>query len=125
MVALDRKDSADPGRVGTGSDIQGKGFESGEQRISFERFSLPGRFQVIEELGRGGMGAVYRAYDRNAGHEVALKVLHGFSAKDRLRLKNEFRALSDIVHPNLVALHDLIIDEQSCFFTMELIRGTD
>lgn len=95
------------------------------QRGSFAHLRLPNRFQLIQELGSGGMGAVYRAYDRSAGHEVALKVLHGFSVEDRLRLKNEFRALSDIVHPNLVVLHDLVIDEESCFFTMELIRGRD
>ncbi|HEV8548794.1 MAG TPA: protein kinase [Polyangiaceae bacterium] len=91
----------------------------------FAHLRLPSRFQVIQELGSGGMGAVYRAYDRTAGHEVALKVLHGFSVEDRLQLKSEFRALSDIVHPNLVVLHDLIIDEESCFFTMEFIRGRD
>jgi len=94
-------------------------------RGSFAHLRLPSRFQLIQELGSGGMGAVYRAYDRSAGHEVALKVLHGFTVEDRLRLKSEFRALSDIVHPNLVVLHDLVIDEESCFFTMELIRGRD
>ncbi|HEX5101130.1 MAG TPA: protein kinase [Polyangiaceae bacterium] len=94
-------------------------------RGSFGHLRLPTRFQAIQELGSGGMGAVYRAYDRLAGHEVALKVLHGFTVEDRLRLKSEFRALSDIVHPNLVVLHDLVIDEESCFFTMELIRGRD
>lgn len=91
----------------------------------FEHLQLPERYELREELGRGGMGAVYRAYDRREGHEVALKVLYGFSAEDRLRLKSEFRALQNIVHPNLVNLYDLVIDERSCFFTMELIRGRD
>src|SRR5580765_8223217 len=86
---------------------------------------LPERFEILGELGRGGMGVVYRARDRTAGHEVALKVLHGVSAAARLRLKSEFRALSDIVHPNLIVLHDLVIDDDACFFTMELIRGRD
>src|SRR6188474_1616783 len=38
---------------------------------------IPSRFQVKQELGRGGMGAVYLAYDRRSGHDVALKILHG------------------------------------------------
>jgi tetratricopeptide (TPR) repeat protein len=71
------------------------------------------------------MGSVYRAYDTELGHEVALKVLHTLAPKDRLLLKVEFRALSNIVHPNLVNLYELIADEQSCFFTMELISGVD
>jgi serine/threonine protein kinase len=86
---------------------------------------LPSRYQVKEELGRGGAGAVYRVYDRVAGHEVALKTLHGVPADVRLLLKAEFRALSDIVHPNLVDLHELVIEEQVCFFTMELVNGRD
>jgi tetratricopeptide (TPR) repeat protein len=130
MVALDRKDSTlgdEQGRpspsLPTSTDSSSRAVEG--DRSSYDRLRLPSRFQVMAELGRGGMGAVYRAYDRTAGHEVALKVLHGFSVDDRLRLKDEFRALSDIVHPNLVALHDLVIDDQACFFTMELVRGTD
>jgi serine/threonine protein kinase len=86
---------------------------------------LPSRFQLKQELGRGGLGIVYRAYDRSAGCDVALKVLHGVSVEDRLSLKGEFRASSDIVHPNLVDLYDLVIEEQACFFTMELINGSD
>jgi tetratricopeptide (TPR) repeat protein len=78
---------------------------------------------LIERLGSGGMGTVYRAYDRELGQEVALKVLHSFTAEDRLRLKLEFRALANIVHPNLVDLYELVADETSCFFTMELVSG--
>ncbi len=86
---------------------------------------VPSRFQLREELGRGGMGVVFRAYDRALGHEVALKLLHGVSAEDRLQLKGEFRAISEIVHPNLVDLYELFIDERACFLTMELVNGTD
>lgn len=71
------------------------------------------------------MGAVYLAFDRHAGHDVALKVLQGVGVEDRRRLKREFRVLSGIVHPNLVDLHDLVIDEHVCFFTMEYVRGVD
>jgi tetratricopeptide (TPR) repeat protein len=130
MVALDRKDStlgSDQGRLSSSPppSTEQRSGPVERERSSYDSLRLPSRFQVMAELGRGGMGAVYRAYDRTAGHEVALKVLHGFSVEDRLRLKAEFRALSDIVHPNLVALHDLVIDDQACFFTMELVWGTD
>lgn len=92
---------------------------------SIDDLPIPGQFQVKRELGRGGMGAVYLAYDRRAGHDVALKLLYGFGADDRLRLKQEFRSLSGIVHPNLVNLYELVMDENVCFFTMEYVRGSD
>src|SRR5690349_7269965 len=83
------------------------------------------RFSLIEALGSGGMGIVYRAYDRELGHEVALKLLHVMSAQDRLRLKEEFRTLSELAHPNLVNLYELVVNECTCFFTMELVNGAD
>lgn len=83
------------------------------------------RFRLLEQLGVGGMGAVYRAYDRELGQELALKQLHSLSSRDRHHLKAEFRALAGIVHPNLVNLYELFVDEHVCFFTMELVRGVD
>lgn len=83
------------------------------------------RFQLQSRLGRGGMGEVYRARDLELGYDVALKLLHSVSVDDRLRLKSEFRALADVVHPNLVDLHELFVDERHAFFTMELVVGTD
>jgi hypothetical protein len=71
------------------------------------------------------MGTVYRAYDAALGHTVALKLLHGFTGGDRLRLKTEFRALSTISHPNLVNLYELVIDEQASCISMELVQGLD
>lgn len=87
--------------------------------------TLPSRFQLKHELGRGGMGTVYRAYDRVAGHDVALKVLRGMPVEGRLHLKSEFRALANVVHPNFVNLYELVIEEDSCFYTMELVHGAD
>jgi hypothetical protein len=71
------------------------------------------------------MGTVYRAFDANLGREVALKLLNSTDPQSRALLKAEFRALSHLVHPNLVTLYELVADERSCFFTMELIAGTD
>ena len=83
------------------------------------------RFRLLRELGRGGMGVVYLAYDRELGQEVALKLLHTLTVDGRARLKAEFRSLANIVHPNLIDLYDLVVDEQACFFTMEFVAGTN
>jgi serine/threonine protein kinase len=60
------------------------------------------RFQVIRQLGAGGMGVVYEAVDRTHGTRVALKTLRSPSPELLLRLKREFRSLQDISSPHLV-----------------------
>ena len=81
------------------------------------------RFEVRTKLGSGAMGTVYRAYDRDLDTEVALKVLKISSGVHLYRFKNEFRALTDIMHPNLVNLFDLQSAGDDWFFTMEYIDG--
>jgi eukaryotic-like serine/threonine-protein kinase len=81
------------------------------------------RFELRGTLGTGGAGVVYRAFDRERGHDVALKVLRSPSARDLYRFKREFRALADIIHPNLVALHELFAHADEWYFTMELVEG--
>jgi eukaryotic-like serine/threonine-protein kinase len=71
------------------------------------------------------MGAVYRVYDAELGLEVALKMLRGMSQHHRSWVKAEFRSLSSLVHPNLVQLYELVIDDTYAFFTMEQVRGLD
>ena len=82
-----------------------------------------GRFELRGTLGAGGAGVVYRAFDRQVQREVALKLLRQASGRDLYRFKREFRALADIVHPNLVTLHELHADEGDWYFTMELVEG--
>ena len=71
------------------------------------------------------MGVVYAAVDRERDELVALKTIREGDVETVYRLKREFRALADLGHPNLVALHDLFVDAGSCFFTMELVEGVD
>jgi hypothetical protein len=84
------------------------------------------RFEVLRCIGRGGMGAVYEARDRDHGRRVALKTLLHFDAASLLLFKQEFRTLTDVSHPNLVRLHELFASEgERVYFSMELVRGTD
>jgi serine/threonine protein kinase len=89
-----------------------------------DEFQGTERYSVRRRIGAGGMGIVYEVDDRVRGQVVALKTLRRRNADDVYRLKREFRHLADVAHPNLVSLYDLVIDDQLCFFTMELVDGT-
>src|SRR6478736_8412670 len=90
-----------------------------------EEFNGNERFQLIRRIGAGGMGVVWEALDQELGHPVALKTLRTFSAEHLLRFKNEFRALQDLHHENLVRLGELFEHAGHWFFTMELVRGVN
>jgi hypothetical protein len=81
------------------------------------------RFDVRRKLGAGGMGVVYEAFDREKQVAVALKTLRSPAPNAILRFKREFRAVHELNHRNLVQLGELVEENGTWFFTMELVDG--
>jgi tetratricopeptide (TPR) repeat protein/predicted Ser/Thr protein kinase len=82
------------------------------------------RYVLIEELGAGAMGVVFRAHDPDLGRQVAIKLVHtGSSTARSTRLLREAQAIARVAHPNIVAIHDVGIHADQVFICMELIEG--
>jgi tetratricopeptide (TPR) repeat protein/TolB-like protein len=87
-----------------------------------------GRYQIIEELGHGGMGRVYRALDKKLNEEVALKLVRPEIAADRSMLErfhNELKLARKISHPHVGRMYELMEEKRSHFITMEYVPGQD
>jgi serine/threonine protein kinase len=87
-----------------------------------------GRYEIIEELGAGGMGRVYRAYDKKIDEEVALKIIRlDIAVQKRAveRFRNEIKVARKITHPSVCRVHDLGEDGETLYFTMEYVSGED
>jgi tetratricopeptide (TPR) repeat protein/predicted Ser/Thr protein kinase len=85
-----------------------------------------GHFRILEKLGEGGMGVVYRAYDENLQREVALKVLRNDPREDgsgRFRMRREALALAQLNHPNIATVYDFETDGDNDFVVLEYISG--
>jgi serine/threonine-protein kinase len=83
-------------------------------------------YVLMERLGRGGMGEIYRARDTRLNRTVAVKVLPKSLAGDekrRMRFVQEAQAASGLNHPNIVTVHDILTDEQGDLLVMELVAG--
>jgi serine/threonine protein kinase/tetratricopeptide (TPR) repeat protein len=86
------------------------------------------RYQIIEELGRGGMGKVYRAMDKELNIEIALKLIKPEIAADRMtieRFKNELKLARGISHRNVGRMYELMEDKGTRFISMEYVPGED
>ena len=86
------------------------------------------RYEVIEELGRGGMGRVYRVFDKKIEEEVALKLLKAEIAADEdtiKRFSNELKFARKIAHKNVCRMYDLSEEEGTHYITMEYVSGED
>ncbi|MDX6350497.1 MAG: eukaryotic-like serine/threonine-protein kinase [Streptomyces sp.] len=91
---------------------------------------VAGRYRLLGELGRGGMGVVWRARDEVLGREVAIKEVRAPDGLDdhevrRLyaRLEGEGRAAARVSHPNVITVYDVAMAEGSPWIVMELVRG--
>lgn len=101
-----------------------------QQRLA--RGESLGRHVLLEELGRGGMGVVFAAYDPELDRKVAIKVLHASLGGETLdsagepgsKLLREAQAIARLSHPNVVAIHDVGTWEGRVFLTMEYVEGT-
>ena len=84
-----------------------------------------GRYAVVEEIGRGGMGTVYLALDEELGREVAIKIPNALaSAGLERRLRNEARVLARLEHPGIVPIHDAgRLADGRLFYVMKRVRG--
>ena len=90
--------------------------------------TFAGRYQIIEELGRGGMGRVYKVLDTHINEKVALKLLKPQIAADRKtieRFSNELKFARAISHRNVCRMYDLGKAEGTSFITMEYVQGED
>ena len=84
-----------------------------------------GRFTVLRELGRGGTGVVYAAYDEQLDRKVAVKLLHSETREDvaRVRLMREAQAMARLSHPNIVGVHEVGTFGRQVYVAMEFVHG--
>ena len=85
-----------------------------------------GPYEIVEPLGAGGMGEVYRASDTRLGRDVAIKVLPSHLSSDanlKVRFEREARAISSLSHPNICTLHDVGSQNGVDFLVMEYLEG--
>ena len=90
--------------------------------------TFAGRYQIIEELGKGGMGKVYKAHDSEIKEKVALKLLNPEISADTKtveRFQNELKFARKIVHKNVGRMFDLGKEKGNYYITMEYVEGQD
>src|SRR5215208_1811180 len=96
------------------------------QELDLVRESLASEYEIIEELGRGGMAMVYRAKDRQLEREVAIKVLPfslAFDTEFVERFQREARTAAQLEHPNIIAIYRVGRSGRVIYFVMKFLRG--
>ncbi len=99
------------------------------QKVRLPRGSAVGRYIVLDRLGKGGMGVVYKAYDPELDRQVAVKVVRVLARSDRAefrardRLLREAQALAQLSHPNVIAVYDVGTCNDDLYIAMELVEG--
>src|SRR5437660_9163663 len=87
---------------------------------------LVGHYRVLEKIGAGGMGEVFRARDERLGRDVALKLIRPASSSNPdhvRRFEQEARAAAALNHPNIVAIYDVGLDDDCPYIVSELLEG--
>src|SRR6202034_1295408 len=87
---------------------------------------LVGHYRVLEKIGAGGMGEVFRAHDERLGRDVALKLIRPASSDnpDHLRrFEQEARAAAALNHPNIFAIYDVGFEGSTPYIVSELLQG--
>ncbi len=85
-------------------------------------------YKILEKIGQGGMGTVYRAQDTTLDREVAIKVLPEQFTQDPQRLarfEREAKLLASLNHPNIAAIHSFEHSDQIHFLVLELVEGLE
>ncbi|MCK4363870.1 MAG: protein kinase, partial [Candidatus Aminicenantes bacterium] len=87
-----------------------------------------GRYLIIEELGKGGMGSVYKVLDKEVDEKIALKLLNpevASNEKTIMRFRNELKTARKISHKNVCRIYDLSKEQGIYYITMEYVSGED
>jgi eukaryotic-like serine/threonine-protein kinase len=84
---------------------------------------LANRYRIVERIGKGGMGEVFRGVDHVLEREVAIKVLSERSDEVRQRFLLEAQSMARLNHPNIVAVYDVGADANLSYIILEFVRG--
>ncbi len=119
----------EPALAGAPTQVDPDGARVGLEQRELETPARVGRFRVLDELGRGGMGVVLSAYDEELDRKVAIKLVRwdaAFSDAARARMKREARAMARLSHPNVVQVYDVgELDDRRTYMAMEYVCGQD
>ena len=117
--SVGRKERADPSTVA----LDSRSTEHGTRHLPPKQF---GDFELLDELGRGGMGVVYRARQKSLNRIVAVKMVreaHLASAGDRARFRGEAEAAARLTHPNIVTVYEVGTTEGQAYLCLEYVEG--